>query len=98
MANVRIYKPAKTAMQSGRAKTRAWVLEFEPEKSRFKEPLMGWTGARDTKPQVCLRFRTAEEATAYATSHGLHYTLEAPKAPKIMPKQYSDNFAWDNAR
>ena len=43
MSVARIYKPAKTAMQSGTAKTNDWVLDYEPSEPRQVEPLMGWT-------------------------------------------------------
>src|SRR6266576_625865 len=61
----RIYKPAKTAMQSGAAKTKEWVLEYEPEQPRQIEPLMGWTSSGDMRQQVQLRFESPEEAIAY---------------------------------
>ena len=62
----RIYRPAKTAMQSGTAKTREWVLDYEPEQPREIEPLMGWTSSGDMRQQVRLQFATVEEAVAYA--------------------------------
>ena len=62
MALARIYRPAKTAMQSGRAKTRKWVLEYEPTSRRDPDPLMGWSSARDTLNEVQLHFDTLEEA------------------------------------
>ena len=67
----RIYKPAKTAMQSGTAKTKDWVLDFEPEEPREVEPLMGWTSSGDMSQQVRLRFDTKEEAVAYCERHGI---------------------------
>ena len=69
----RIYKPAKTAMQSGAAKTRLWVLDYEPEEPRVVESLMGWTSSGDMKSQVRLRFATKDEAVAYCEKHGLPY-------------------------
>ncbi len=92
---VRIYQPPKTAMQSGRANTRRWVLEFEPTAPRQVEPLMGWTSSRDTRGQVRLRFGSSEEAVAFARKHGLMYTLERPLEKKIRPKAYADNFRYD---
>ena len=89
----RIYRPAKTAMQSGRAKTGAWVLEFEPEDAVTPDPLMGWCGSADTGRQVRLRFASAEEAVAYAERNGHEYTVAAPKERRIHPKNYSENFA-----
>lgn len=94
---VRIYRPAKTAMQSGRGLTHDWVLEFEPG-ARRPEPLMGWSSADDTLNQVTLRFPTKEEAVAYATKHGLMYVLEEPQDRRIKPKAYADNFRFDRLR
>ena len=74
---VRIYQPPKTAMQSGRANTRRWVVEFEPESGRRIEPLMGWTSSRDTKGQVRLWFDSKDEALAYVEKHGYMYTHTA---------------------
>src|SRR5215813_1412458 len=91
----RIYKPAKTAMQSGRANVKEWVLEFEPEAPREIEPLMGWTASRDTKQQLRLEFDTKELAVAYAEREGIPYSLVEPKERKTKPKSYSDNFRYD---
>ena len=91
---VRIYQPPKTAMQSGQANTKRWVLEFEPSAPCQVEPLMGWTSSRDTRGQVRLRFASSDEAVAFARKHGLMYTLERPHEKKIRPKAYADNFAY----
>ena len=91
----RIYRPAKTAMQSGRAKSGAWVLEFEPEDAVTPDPLMGWNGSADTGRQVRLRFGSAEEAVAYAERHGYDYNLVVPKERKIRPKTYAENFSYN---
>ncbi|MEM8787819.1 MAG: ETC complex I subunit [Pseudomonadota bacterium] len=90
----RIYKPAKTAMQSGVAKTQDWVLDFSPAQARVKDPLMGWTGSGDTQAQVRLRFPSEEAAKDYAEKHGLAYVVQPPKArrPNIRPGGYGDNF------
>ena len=90
-----IRRPPKSAMQSGLANTRQWVLEFAPSTPREIEPLMGWTSSRDTRRQVTLNFPTKEEAIAYAERHGLSYSLEEPKERVIRPKSYSDNFRYD---
>ena len=92
MARARIYKPAKTAMQSGRAKTRKWVLDFEPGSARKVEPLMGWTSSGDTRAQVTLRFDSKEEAVAYAEKHGIEYQVFEPKTQRRSIKAYADNF------
>lgn len=94
MVVARIYKPAKTAMQSGTAKTREWLLEFEPEQAREVEPLMGWTSSGDMRQQVRLRFDTAEEAVAYCERHGIPYQVSEPKAPASRTMAYADNFAY----
>jgi hypothetical protein len=90
----RIYKPAKTAMQSGTANTREWVLDFEPEEAREIEPLMGWTSSADMRQQVRLRFDTAEEAVAYCERRGIAYQVFSPKRMARTPMSYSDNFSF----
>ncbi len=91
---VRIYRPAKTAMQSGRAGTRDWVLEPTDETARRPEPLMGWSAAGDTASQVRLRFASREDAVAYAKRNGLAYTVREPAARPVRPRAYADNFAY----
>ena len=89
----RIYKPARTAMQSGAAKTKDWVLEFAPEQPREVEPLMGWTSSGDMKQQVRLRFATREEAIAYCERHAIPYQVFEAKEPARRKIAYADNFA-----
>jgi hypothetical protein len=93
----RIYQPAKTAMQSGTAKTEGWVLEFAPAAARDVDPLMGWTSSDDTQAQVKLRFDTREAAEAYAADKGIDVDVTLPKArkPNIRPRGYGENFATD---
>lgn len=91
----RIFKPAKTAMQSGRAKTKDWVLEFEPASARTPDPLMGWTSSTDMNGQVRLSFETREEAVAYAQRHGLAFRVIEPQEAKRVIKAYADNFSAD---
>jgi hypothetical protein len=93
--NVRIYQPAKTAMQSGLAKTRHWLLEYDQTARRELDPLMGWTSSPDTSQQVHLTFDTSEEAVAFAQANGLAYTIEEPAPRKPQPKSYADNFRFD---
>jgi hypothetical protein len=90
----RIYKPARTAMQSGTAKTREWVLDYEPEQPREIEPLMGWTSSGDMRQQVRLTFDTAEEAIAYCERNGIAYQVSEPQPPARRTMSYSDNFAF----
>jgi len=89
----RIYRPAKTAMQSGKAKTKDWLLEFEPASARRSDPLMGWTQSSDMNGQVRLSFETRDEAVAYAQRHEIPFQLFQPKTPKRIIKAYADNFA-----
>jgi hypothetical protein len=93
----RIYQPAKTAMQSGTAKTHQWVLDFAQESEREVDPLMGWTSSSDTQAQVRLRFETREAAEAYAAEKGIEYDVSEPKPRKavIRPRGYGENFATD---
>jgi hypothetical protein len=90
----RIYRPSKTAMQSGTAKAKDWLLDYEPEQAREIEPLMGWTSSGDMRQQVRLRFDSAEEAIAYCERHGIVYQVFEVKAPVRRPMSYSDNFAF----
>jgi hypothetical protein len=94
----RIYRPTKTAMQSGRAKTHLWVLDFEPQDAQRVDSLMGWSGSGDTERQLTLRFDTADEAVAYATKLGLDYTVVEPQAATLKLKAYADNFRYDRGR
>jgi len=91
----RIYKPAKNAMQSGRARTRQWVLEYEPETARAIDPLMGWTSSCDMRQQLWLEFDTAEEAVAYAEKHAIPFQVFEPHLPSQKSKSYADNFRFD---
>ena len=89
----RIYRPAKTAMQSGKAKAKDWMLEFEPESARLPDPLMGWAQSKDMNGQVRLPFDTREEAVAYAQAHGIAFRVMDPAPVKRVLKAYADNFA-----
>jgi hypothetical protein len=90
----RIFKQAKNAMQSGRAKTHDWQLDYEPEQPRSVEPLMGWTSSGDMKQQLSLRFATKEDAVAYCERNGIAYQVIEPKESKSRQVAYSDNFAF----
>jgi NADH dehydrogenase ubiquinone Fe-S protein 4 len=90
----RIYKPSKTAMQSGQGNTKAWVLDFEPEQPRQVEPLMGWTSSGDMEQQVRLRFASKEEAIAYCERHRIAYQATESLPHERRAINYSDNFAF----
>ena len=91
----RIYQPTKTAMSSGMAKTREWVLEFPADEPRRIDPLMGWTSSQDTQAQVRIRFATKEEALDYAEAHGIDAIVTLPKKRRanVRPGGYGENFA-----
>ena len=91
----RIYRPAKNAMQSGKARTKQWLLEYEPESRRTPDPLMGWTSSNDMRQQILLEFDTSEEAVAYADKNGIPYQLFEPHVPTQKSKSYSENFRFD---
>jgi hypothetical protein len=87
----KIYRPARTAMQSGEANEK-WLLEYEPEAPRQIEPLMGWTSSSDMRSQVKLRFDSKEEAISYAQREGIAYRVEEPNPATRKTIAYSDNF------
>ena len=91
----RIYKPAKSATQSGMARTKQWLLVFEQAKARQIEPLMGWTSSGETHQQVKLWFDSKEEAIAYATREGIAYRVEEPNEEKRRTMSYADNFKFN---
>ena len=90
----RIYKPAKTAMQSGHAKTKEWLLDYEPEEPRVVESLMGWTSSGDMRQQLRLRFDTKEEAIAYCERHGIAFQVSEAHERTRRGMAYADNFAY----
>ena len=89
----RIFLPPKTAMQSGRALTHKWVLEYMPAAPQRADPLTGWIGGGDIARQVRLNFPTRDEAVAYAEANGIPYEVEVVSpGPALKPKAYADNF------
>lgn len=89
---VRIYRPVKNAMQSGRGNLGKWLLEYEPQTPRRPESLMGWVSSEDTLNQVRLRFDSRDEAIAYARRKGLDFTVEPEQRRRVVPRNYADNF------
>ena len=89
---VRIYQPARNAMQSGKGNTRQWLLEFVSPAKREADPLMGWTSSSNTSQQVILKFDTKDEAIAYAERNGIPYRLTEPSPRRPVRKAYADNF------
>jgi hypothetical protein len=79
-------------MQSGRRKTHQWMLQFEGDATQGADPLMGWIGSSDTRPQIRLLFDTPEEAIAFAERNNLSYVVHEPRAHMVRPKSYAENF------
>ena len=92
MTSVKIYRPAKNAMQSGRAKTKRWVMIYESVKAQYTEPIMNWPASTSTLPEVKMTFATKEEAIEFAKKQNWSYTLVLPHDRKIPPKSYVSNF------
>ena len=90
--DARIYKPAKPATQSGRFRTRLWVVEHEPKSRQEADRLIGWVGSDDTEQQLSLRFPSREAAVAYCERRGLAYSVDEPRARTVRPKSYAENF------
>ena len=91
MKRAKIYKPAKTAMQSAKGNTRNWLLEFDTLNTGIN-PLMGWESSKDTMSEVKLEFLTKEQAINYAKKNNIDYYIIEPQERKIIKKSYSDNF------
>ncbi|MFK7792804.1 MAG: ETC complex I subunit [Devosiaceae bacterium] len=91
----RIYRPAKTAMQSGLGKSKGWLLEYDRDEPRSVEPLMGWTSSSDMKAQIRLKFDTQDDAVAYCNRNGIAHRVEEPKERIRRKVTYSDNFRYD---
>lgn len=96
--SAKIYKPAKNAMQSGRARTLKWVLEFDTIRPRTIDPIMGYTSVSDTQTQVRLTFDSADDAIAYAERNNVEYRLLKPKAAKRRTMSYTDNFKYERSQ
>ena len=88
----RIFQPPKNAMQSGRARSDGWILEFVPAEAKKPDPLMGWAGSGDMNQQVSLSFVNAGEAQAYAAKHGIEARVIATPPRKLKIQAYADNF------
>jgi hypothetical protein len=88
----RIYQRPKNAMQSGRALTDLWVLEFEPAEAKKPDPLTGWAGSGDTQQQVVLKFPHLEAAKAYADKYGIAARIEPTPPRRLKIQAYADNF------
>lgn len=92
MTTVRIYQPSKTAMQSGRGKTRSWLVEFETEDPLTTHSLMGWVKSYDMRQELRLFFPSLRDALHFATVNGFSYTISNPHKISMVPKSYGFNF------
>ena len=90
----KIYRPAKNAMQSGKAATKKWRLEFVLASAPRPDALMGWISGADTNGQVRMEFDTKDEAIAFARTHAIPHQVIDPPEAKAQIKSYSDNFAF----
>jgi hypothetical protein len=88
----KIFKPAKTAMQSGKAKYNKWILKFSDQKNQLKDTLMGWNGGSSTFSQIELKFNSKEEAISYANKNNIDYEVLETSVRKVITKSYADNF------
>jgi len=93
----RIFKPSKSATQSGTAGTKLWVLTFDQETPKELDPLMGWTGSSDLQQQIRLTFASREAAESYAKRKNIDYVVEEPLTTKRKSVSYLDNFSYDRA-
>ena len=91
MKKAKIYKPSKTAMQSGTKKFEKWVIEFITDKPGTN-PLMGWESSTDTYSELKLEFNSKDLAIEYAKKNKIDYELIEPKTRKVNKKSYADNF------
>ena len=89
---VRIFQPAKSVMQSGRARGGSWLLEAVPEASQQADPLMGWAGSRGTERQIRIPFDSADAAKAFAARKGWAFEVVEPKPRMLKIQTYADNF------
>ena len=89
---IKIYKPSKTAMQSGLGKTKKWLAEYISDVDNVKDSVMGWNSSLDTQSQIKIFFETKEQAIACAKNSNYQFYVEEPKIKKIKPKSYASNF------
>ena len=88
----KIYKPSKTAMQSGRSKYNKWVLKFSDQKNQHKDTMMGWNGGSNTSSQIQLKFKSKEDAIHFAKSNNIDYEVLETSVRRVISKSYADNF------
>tara|TARA_B100000427_G_scaffold187918_2_gene156217 strand:- start:47 stop:334 length:288 start_codon:yes stop_codon:yes gene_type:complete len=95
MKKAKIYKPSKTAMQSGLRNTKSWLLEFDTLDTGIN-PLMGWETSKDTMSEVKIEFESKEQAVNFAKKNNINFYIVEPQKRKIIKKTYASNFMKDN--
>ena len=91
MRRATIYKPTKSAMQSGDSKE-YWLLEFDESYEKYIEPHLGYTGSKDTKQQLRMKFPNKDAAVKFAQEENIEFEVIEPKSADIQIKAYADNF------
>jgi hypothetical protein len=92
MTKAKIYRPAKNAMQSGKAKTTEWLLEYKQQSAKIVDNLMGWQGSKDMLQEIKLKFDSKDSAISYAQKNGIDFEVIEPKEPKLKIRSYAENF------
>jgi ETC complex I subunit conserved region len=88
----RLFQRSKNAMQSGRARSDEWILQFESHRRKRPDPLTGWSGGADTQEQVTIAFPDLDAAKRYAEKYGIDYHIVPPAERKMRIQSYADNF------
>jgi len=91
MRKAKIFKPSKTAMQSGYGNSNKWIIEYIPDDPGIN-PLMGWESSTDTLTELKLEFSTKELAIDYAKKNKIKFEIINHQERKIIKKSYEDNF------
>ena len=89
---IKIYKPSKTAMQSGLGKTKKWIAEYISDQETMKDNLMGWNSSVDTESQIKVFFDTKKQAIQWVKNNKYQYFIEEPRIKKVKIKSYASNF------
>ncbi|MES2961755.1 MAG: NADH dehydrogenase ubiquinone Fe-S protein 4 [Pseudomonadota bacterium] len=90
---VKIFRPAKSAMQSGKRNIKKWLMEpIEENNIRSVSPVTGWVSASNTSSQLEFVFENKEEAIKFAEKRGFEYEVEEPKEAVVVKKSYAANF------
>lgn len=87
-----IYKPTRSASQSGTAANEKWLLKFIHNGTRKIEPVMGWTSNRDMMQEVILKFDNQLEAENYAKKNNIEYQVVENNEHKMILRSYAENF------